>query len=209
MRINEYEIKSSKNISDKKIAIVSDINIDSISKKEKLNEIIQTIDTLNPTQIVIPGNLYNASDKQLDIKKITDFIKELSLISEVFISYGKNEYEPFDRKYDNLESHKKTSNLRQNISEFAFEISKMQDNPINILDNEFYGEEVVYKYDIDFSAISMNIDWYYKHNSSLDKFIELYETYLNELYYMMDECVFNVLICHNPVIIEAYKKISV
>lgn len=212
MRINNYEIESKKNmvsISDKTIAIVSDIQINNNTTEEKIESVIETVKNIRPTEIIIPGNLYNIDKNseyfdERNAEKVKKLLKKLSKLAEVFVSYGNKELE-----LEEVGLKEESRKIRKDINEFAYDHTKYCANSINVFDNIFYCEELIYNYDMYLCSLISEFDFYEEAKKSIDKFIELYESYLVQLTNMMDQNLFNVLICHNPIIIEAYEKMSV
>lgn len=89
--MKEFIVRINKRFTDKKIIVLSNLNINSNTKYKKLNCLLDDIADLEPTQIMIPGNLYNYNKGDIIDNKVNDFLKELASISEVFYVKGENE----------------------------------------------------------------------------------------------------------------------
>lgn len=184
MNINGSFLNTNKDISDRYLAIGSDIHLSSNMKDGKLREIIDSFSETKPNYIFIPGDLYNVCDGLVDcdIDKIRNFINQLTDICDVFYVNGNMELQG-------------ESVLKDIISNERFHILKdtyfeHTDDGMNVF------------------GIELSKEFYQLSESDKVKFILLkYRDYFN---YLVDRCndsEFNVLLCHDPIIIDAYQEL--
>ena len=176
--MKEILVKINKRFLDKKIIVLSELNIDKQTKYKQLKYLIDEINTLEPTQILIPGNLYNYK-KEIDYDdKVNTFLKELSGIADTYYIKGKNDNYNIDI-YDN-----DNLNILCEINNTSYN-KKIHTNGLNI-----YGMRLGKSY--------------YKssHDDKLFSLIYKYNSYLDNLE-LKDNDV-NILLCYDALIKELY-----
>jgi len=193
MKINVFNIYTDKDITNQKLAIISDIHISYTLEQNKIDDIINTLKIINPNYILIPGNLYNVDLSVLfDFysNKVAKFINEVSEIAEVYYIKGEKELEsnilPWVLQLDNypkFHSLFSKTNLSENVMH--------QSNNIVItginLDKEHY-----------------QLD----EKKKIELFINKYNYYLNKLYTLIKDQNFNILLCHDPFIINVIDTLN-
>ena len=106
----DYTLESSKVDTDKNIAICSDLHINRNTPKEKLDDVLETLSDIQPTHIVIPGDLYDVDDTTIstDLKqdKVSLFIDNASEIADVFYVKGNAEQKSNLLPYGLYNNHK-------------------------------------------------------------------------------------------------------
>lgn len=184
MKKNEYIIENSKIIDDKNIAICADLHLSSHTKKEKLREVLDALEEIKPTHIVIPGDLYNVDDMTIGKGKnmVSDFTNQMTEIAEVYYVQGNSEqrskklpsefYLAGNKKFHLLCEHM-IRGKTNSISDIDMTISalKLPDSFYQLDENERYQQLV------------------------LKKLI-----YLRRLSNSLDPKMFQVLLCHDPII---------
>lgn len=178
--MKEFIVKINKRFIDKKIIVLSNLNINNNTKYRKINKLLNEVSELEPTQIMIPGNLYNYNKGDSIDNKVNTFLKELSSIGEVYYVKGENE----------LKRHIDIEN---------------QDN-LNLLCD--YNNSVSYCKSIHING--MNIfgmrlgNSYYQGNKNhkLYDLIYKYASYFDNIY--LKENDVNILLCHDALIKHLY-----
>lgn len=214
MKIKEYNLDSSKDIQDKRLAVVSDLHISSHTNSANLQSVLKTVSSLHPTEIVMPGDLYNASDKALNKNEnifiVLDFLDELAKIADVFISFGNSELEPWSP--NNPINEGKIANsalsLMNKLSSIHFGKKYYQIKRGYTFLGQFTTHLETRKDDIDFSALNPDYDYYHKTSDCIKDLIDKYETYLQYLASNLNPKAFNVLLMHDPLIIEAFERLD-
>ena len=110
MVVNNYELGNKYN---KKIALFADIHYSKKYPLKNLNKIIENININKPDYICIPGDIIDDAtiidDKEIEY--LINFIKELTKISKVILSYG-NHDELVIKKHQ----YKKTTTFFKNLN---------------------------------------------------------------------------------------------
>ena len=187
MKRNEYKLYSSKVKSDKNIAIVSDLHISESMSDSALTEVLDTLDDINPSHIVIPGDLYNVDISTICEDKVTKFVNEASLIADVFYVKG------------NIEDKGSILNMRI----LPTGLSKNNNPKIHILCEKIgdYQERFVHYDGINISGIRMPESFYkLSEYEKVTMLLSKYQRYLERLSKQCGESNFNVLLCHDPII---------
>ena len=87
--MKEFVVRINKRFLDKRLIVLNELNINQYTKYKIITKMIDEINDLEPTQIIIPGNLYNNT---CDENKVNTFLKELSSISDTYYVKGDNDY---------------------------------------------------------------------------------------------------------------------
>ena len=202
MKIQKYEIKTNKDIDEKRIATISNINITPYMDRTILNSIINNLILLNPTHIMIPGNLYIAKGDALTLSAnktiIIDFLKKLSDIADIYISLGR--YEFLNGKYKKYQQYLYNDVKSVDVFSDYYKINK----PIRFL-GQFTDHKIISTNDLNIVGLNQN----YNEEKCVKRLIQKYEQYLGLLEKEIDENKFNILLAHNPIIIDAYNKLEV
>lgn len=191
MKRNEYRLYSNKVKSDKNIAIVSDLHISEGMSDTTLTEVLDTLDDINPSQIVIPGDLYNVDVSTICEARVTNFVNIASEIAEVFYVKG------------NIEDHGSILNMRILPSG----LQNNNNSRIHILCEKIgdYQERYVSLGDISIAGMRMPSSYYqlseYERISIL---LSKYQKYLERLSKQCGQGNYNILLCHDPIIRDMF-----
>jgi len=107
MKRKQYTIYSDKIDSSKNIAVCSDLHLNENTSKKKITELLETLDEIKPSHIVIPGDLYDVCHSTIEVKNdiVTDFINEVTDIADVYYVKGNIEQRsmllPYGLYYNN------------------------------------------------------------------------------------------------------------
>lgn len=187
MKRNEYIIESPKVTADMNIAICSDFHINNRTPNEKIDDALQTLDDIKPTQIVIPGDLYD-TECEYYIKggKIAKFIDNAVDIAEVFYVKGNIEPDSGLLPYELYNNH--NSRFRVLCERIIPSVthSFIESNGMNI------------------AAIKPDLDFYKLNESTRAmKLYFHYRKYLERISYFCGSKEFYVLLYHDPIIAES------
>lgn len=185
MKRNEYTLCSSKVKSDKNIAIVSDLHISENSSETTLVEVLDTLDDIDPTHIVIPGDLYNVDMTTIAGNKVTDFVNTATEIAPVYYVKGNTE--------------DLGSILNYRILPNGME--KGQNERLHILCEDINGEqtETFTESDLSISGIRLPEEFYKQCElEKLNMLFSKYQDYLEKLLKLKNG--YNILLCHDPII---------
>lgn len=191
MKRNEYTLYSSKVKSDKNIAILSDMHISESLSDKTLEEALDTLDDIDPTHIVIPGDLYNVDVSTICEDKVTKFINAATEIAEVFYVKG------------NIEDRGSILNMRI----LPHNLAKGQNPRFHVLCEKMDGYQTkFYQHDgLNISGIKLPEEFYLLNED--EKIVELlskYQRYLEKLSRSCGEERYNVLLCHDPMIRDLF-----
>lgn len=123
MKKCEYTIYSDKINNDKNIAIVADMHIDDLNKR-KIDTVLSVLDEINPTHIVLPGDLCNEN-----VDTAIKFINSICEIADSFFVRG-----DIDTK------------LLYEINDSRFHVLNNYNNFISINDIDFLGIKLSHNY---------------------------------------------------------------
>ena len=195
MKRIEYILESSKINENKNIAICSDMHINKNIPNKKINEVLQTLADIKPTHIVIPGDLYDVDDSTIfnTPDKVSLFIDKATDIADVFYIKGnieqKSELLPY-KLYNN------------NNPKFHLLCENNNDGKYRYIKNN----------DINIAGIKLPLNFYKLSESERTKIILFqYKKYLEKLSKSCGTKDFNILLCHDPIIIEVinyFEKLS-
>ena len=185
--MKNYVIKVGTIMYDKKITIINDLNISKKTSIRYLDKILKTIKEINPSHIIIPGNLYS---NEIDVDKINYFLTSLSKISHVFYVRGLEEKCDNLIKSDNItylgeEDHCKNF-YSDSINIFGMRLTKSYYNqPI----------EVKRKILLEYKKVLDEI----KENYQKDyiNVLVCYDSMLHELYKELDLSIYDIVITSN------------
>lgn len=184
MKRNEYTLYSSKIKSDKNIAIVSDLHISENTSDKKLNEVLSTLEDIEPTQIVMPGDLYNVDMTTLCDDKVTNFMNSVKEIADVFYVKGHTE---------DLGSLQNYRLLPKRLN---------QDGRIHVLGENKGGFQTIATDYADLTITGLRFPTEFYQLSELEKLNTLLskcEEYLHRIIKLSDNS-YNILLCHEPII---------
>lgn len=185
--MKKYELKTNKIKKETKILLLSDIHISKIFNLKKLDKIIKRIKEEKPSYICIPGDIIDSTNVLDDItlkKETINFIKELSKISKVIISFGNHDMYYLNKRSNN-ETKKWTCNKRE---DYIKEINKIHN--VYFLDDETYIDK-----DISFTGLTLSYKYYKETCESKDIFYEEIKSKKIKL----DKSKYNILLVHTPV----------
>ena len=196
MKRREYEVYTNKVDSEKNIAIVSDIHISEETPTEKLIDTLDTLSDIKPTHIVMPGDLYDVDVATMFRGKVTSFINDATEIAPVFYVKGDSE----DRGA--LYSMKMLPKGLENGQNRKFHI-------LNEENKEFSTDSYTFK-GINFTGLKLPQEFYGLSEFNKARYIlNHYRSYLEEISRKLETIkdkgydAFNVLLCHDPAIIDA------
>ena len=107
MKRKQYMMYSDKINSNINIAVCSDLHLSDSTSKKKLLDVLETLQEIKPTHIVMPGDLYDICDGTIAKKNdiVTKFIDEATDIADVFYVKGNIEQRsmllPYGLYYNN------------------------------------------------------------------------------------------------------------
>lgn len=188
MKKNEYVLYNSKVVSNKNIAIVSDLHISENTPNKKLEEVLDTLDDIHPTHIVIPGDLYNVDTSTICENKVTNFVEDMTSIAETFYVKGN------------------TEDMGSILNMSIFPNGIKENKKFHILGED---EKIVHYDGINITGIKIPEELYKKEEKR--KMIELltkYEEYLNRISKKCGDKDYNILLCHDPIMFEVLKIIE-
>ena len=192
MKRIEYIIESSKINVDKNIAICSDMHINKKTPKKKIDYVLETLADIKPTHIVIPGDLYDVDSSTIfnNPDRVSSFIDNATDIADVFYVKGnieqKSELLPY-QLYNNY--NPKFHLLCENNSNGKYR--HIKNNDINI------------------AGIKLPLNFYNLSEKERTKIIlSQYKKYLEKLSKSCGIIDFNILLCHDPIIIEVINYLS-
>lgn len=202
MKVNEYKIETNKTVTDKRIAVVSDIHINGSTEVEKLLSIKNILKEIKPTHVFIPGDLYNVDEvtlsRQVGDNIVYNFLHELADIADIFYVKGNNEVKssliPYEI-YNNLDPR----------------IHLLCDTYANYLSGSrnYCNYNNIVTGDMDVMAIKLPEVFY---SISKDERIELlvsrYKEYLKNLTTKCNSDRYNVLLCHDSIMLDVYREIE-
>ena len=196
MKRNEYRLYSSKVKSDKNIAIVSDLHISESISDSTLTEVLDTLDDINPSHIVIPGDLYNVDMSTICEGKVTNFVNSATDIADVFYVKG------------NLEDHGSILNMRI----LPTGLEKNNNSKLHILCEKIgeYQERFVQVDELNIAGMRMGESFYKL--SEYEKVSELlgkYQKYIERLSKQCGSENFNVLLCHDPLVRDLFMLLEI
>lgn len=179
--MKEFIVKINKRFLDKRMIILNELNINKYTKYKSVVKMIDEIKDLEPTQIIIPGNLYNFNNCNIfDEEKINHFLNEISSISDTYYIKGKNEF----NSTVNIHHHKNLHVL------------------CDLNDNEYYK-----KYHINgmnFYGLRLSKSYYNNnYNQKIFDLIYKYNSFFDNIH-LKDNDV-NVLICYDALIKHLYE----
>ena len=190
----DYMLESSKVDTDKNIAICSDLHINRNTPKEKLDDVLETLSDIQPTHIVIPGDLYDVDDTTIstDLRqdKVSLFIDNASEIADVFYVKGNAEQKSNLLPYGLYNNHNEKFHLlceRNTDGKYKY----VYNNGINVL------------------GIKLPLDFYKLSECQRTKYLLVqYKKYLEKLSKHCGNKNFNVLLCHDPIIVDAMRYLK-
>lgn len=198
MKINEYNIKTDKLINDKTIAVLSDVHISKNTKIKKLYEIRDNLTSIKPTEILIAGDLYNVDKSTITNDNVTKFLNELTYISDVFYVKGNIELKSGILPYGVYNNENKKFHL-------------LCENNINYMNGKRIccNNRLVSFDEMNIAGIKLDANFYEMDEKSKIKFlVSRYTKYLEKITKQCGREAFNILLCHDPIIIDAYEKIE-
>jgi len=187
MRRTEYTLCSSKVKSDKNIAIVSDLHISENMPEKRLTEVLDTLDDIDPTHIVIPGDLYNVDMSTIGEEKVTNFMNSASEIADVFYVKGNTEDMGSILNYRILPNG----------------LEKNDNSRIHILceNQKGYQTKVAKHNDLSIAGIRLPEEFYrLSESEKVTMLLNRYDKYLDRLLKQCGEKSYNILLCHDPII---------
>lgn len=191
MKKNEYQLYSDKVKSNKNIAIVSDLHISEKMPNTKLDEVLDTLEEIEPTHIVMPGDLFNVDISTICDDKVTDFINCATEIADVFYVKGNIEDEASILNYSIL-----PCGLKDNKNEY-FHILGEEEN------------KIIYNDGINITGIKLPSNFYKLDEAQkLSTLFSKYSIYLDKLSSRCGNENFNILLCHDPIIRDYFKLVE-
>ena len=179
IRVNEYVLKDPRFNKDRTIVNMSDIHSNIIA----LTNIVKILQEIKASYIYVPGDTLDSIDNPHN-KEIMNLLKQLSNISQTFISVGNHEM--CELSYS---SGKKEEIESKDYIDFFVELSK-QTNCIPMI-SEF--SKIDLANDLSVSAINVPFSYYGKKEK-----LYQYQRLLKNVKEKISEEKFNVLLLHSP-----------
>lgn len=188
MKKNEYIIESSKISKDLNLAILSDIHIDNKTSKKKLDKILDNINSIKPTHIIIPGDLYNIEpNSYYDNKKNNTYDKTAYLIYSL-TDIAKTYY-----VQGNTDTNKDSPIYNYNHNIYPIITKKI--NNYELAPSTYI------------TGYEFNDDFYKLNEKQKIKLIlEEYKNILESISKNADSKNYNIFICHDPIIIKTLQE---
>lgn len=183
MKRKTYSVFSDKVKTNKNVAILSDLHISKKTPDSKLNDVINTLEKIKPTHIVVPGDLFNVDESTISGDKVTNFISEITEISEVFYVKGNIEDGDWGPSFSVL-----PTGLKNN-----------QNNRFHVVGETH--EETPEQSDLNILGLRIDNDIYKMgEKEKIATILKKYEEYLKILSSRYSKENFNILLCHDPII---------
>lgn len=188
MKRNEYRIYSDKIKDNKNIAILSDVHISEKTSNSRLNMILDELEKIEPTHIVIPGDLYNVDKSTVCEDKVTNFVVNATGIADVFYVKGDIEDE----------------SAILNMSILPAGLKHNKNDRLHIFGEDL--EELCCQDDLCITGIKLPNSFYkLGEGKKIETLLRKYFEYLERLSEKCHDDKFNVLLCHDPIIRDALK----
>jgi len=187
MKRNEYSIYNNKIRGDKNIAICSDIHINSKTPDKKLQEVLDNLEDIKPTHIVIPGDLYDPDEETIHSYRVKKFIDNMTEIAKVYYIAG------------DAEGHLLPAGIRNNLnSKFRILCEKL-----------YFDEQFLEDRDVTVAGLRLPNQFYrLNEEEKLNTLLFKYREYLEKLSKDCGDNNLNILLCHDPVIVRAMMHFS-
>ena len=170
MRITNYKITTTNDMSNIKIALFSDIHY---SKKDKrIYKILKELEKVEVDFVCIPGDLYDYYTSVEELEPFIFFIKKIAKTKKVILSLGNHDLKRINNK-DFEQYHP---------NEFIKVLNEIEN--VYLLDNK-----MVDIGDISFYGLTIPFDCYFDEDL-MDKYLNSLKIDFNNKY--------NILLCHNP-----------
>ncbi|MBE6156256.1 MAG: hypothetical protein E7161_00715 [Firmicutes bacterium] len=186
MKIKNHEYFTSKNVSEKTLAIASDIHLSETTNIKDTLELLDTLDRIKPTHILLPGDLYNVdSSFQIESSNIADeFIKFASRIAPIIYVRGNSE----------LKSDFLPCSFSRNSQLHVLNSS----NSLNV------GTKYMASFgDMNIAGIDLPLDFYgLTEDEKVTLLLNKYQVYIRNIARLCQQSDFNILLCHDPIIIK-------
>lgn len=174
-RIKVKKIKLYNKKISNKIVLISDIHYHNKKDLNKLNKVLEKINSLKPNYICILGDTCDQA-KILDEDILIDWLQRLSKISKVIMVYGNHDIALYD-----------TNNFYLNEKLFN-KVKKIKN--LELLDNNIKEEN-----GICFVGTKLDYDYYYKLKENSKEFIRHYNSFIKKL----SSNNYNILLTHSPI----------
>lgn len=174
-QIKIKKIKISNQKLDSRIVLISDIHYYNKNDLNKLNEVLESINTLTPDYICILGDTCDQA-KILDEDVLINWLTRLSEITTVIMAYGNHDVALYDSR---------TSYLNDKL--FA-KIRKIKN--LHLLDNELKQID-----NICFIGLKLDYKYYYDFKEDPKEFIKHYNALISKL----NKNNYNILLSHSPI----------
>ena len=194
MQVKKYDINTTKKVNEQEIAVLSNIYLSDKISKDKLYSLLDELDIIKPDKILIPGNLYSIDQMTMERELVTQFIDNLTSISDVFYVRGESEEQektlPHSLNfYKNQKFHFLCEDTKVNNYCMSFHLDGVNVGGIKLPKNFYTLSEL--------EKIKLILNDY---RSYIKSFVELCS---NEN--------FNILLCNDPILVElapAFKQLS-
>ncbi len=181
IRVNQYDLKSSKKGKNLKIALFSDIHYSGLNFNiNKLNTIVEELENSNPDFICIPGDFLDDAKAIEESIEFNDFLFRCSAIAPTILSIGNHD--------SRIKEKGKTHYV--DITAFLDELKLIHN--VYVLENE-----VITINDVSFYGLYLPNDMYLEKE---DKYIDFALEYLKEHPIKLKKETYNILLSHVPTI---------
>ncbi len=185
-----YEINTDKVIKELKLAVISDLHYGSKTSEKYLKKVLDKVENIRPTHIIMPGDIIDDDKKIRDINTFLSFLKELRKISKVIMSLGNHDISHFEND----------GWVSQNKYEYFNQIEKL--DGVYVLNNEMISDK---DHNVNFIGYTEPYE-NYKYNNKKSLFLSDINDVLN---LKLEEDSYNILLAHNPTNFENIKKSEV
>lgn len=185
-----YEINTDKVIKELKLAVISDLHYGSKTSEKYLKKVLDKVENIRPTHIIMPGDIIDDDKKIRDINTFLSFLKELRKISKVIMSLGNHDISHFEND----------GWVSQNKYEYFNQIEKL--DGVYVLNNEMISDK---NHNVNFIGYTEPYE-NYKYNNKKSLFLSDINDVLN---LKLEEDSYNILLAHNPTNFENIKKSEV
>lgn len=189
LEVTHYRVKSKrlpKSFNGTKFVVIADLHNNIFSKKNEV--LIKEIDKVNPEFIIIAGDLI-IGKRHDNFYVALDLLKELAKKYPIYYGFGNHEQRVIpEGKYYN--------------KSWKSYLTSLKELGVHLLDNESI---IITKNDdkIFIHGISIDLNFFAKGNIP-----KMEENYLENLIGKLDKECYNIVIAHNPVYFNEYKKIN-
>lgn len=210
MKIKNYSVKYWTSLDPESIALLSDLHLSSYTTPSKENDIVESLEKINPSHIVIAGGLYDGTDEELfeneaAYKYFLRYLKEVSEIAPIYFTLSGSEIFPANNEH----LYKKNVCSFDAYLRFKKFISDLKANEIRCYLLGQQADIATRKDgDITFSGLNIDSSFFTLDSDEARNVLLQYEKYLYLVVKKLNKEKFNVLVLHDPLIFKSVKNIG-